>query len=305
MSFFLSFFTSIFVLYLIRKSDFIKSFTQPQREIIKNAEIKAKSKPIPCGGIIFFGVYSIFTIIKGHIDYQYWILFGFFLIGFIDDAGKIIKKSHISFMNGKWRLITEFILSLVFAYFFTQNGYNITYKEYSISVPFFCVIPAIMLFITGTANAVNLTDGQDGLVGKIIIVHLFFLMLFGFNEIYTIIIATILGFLLFNSKPATIYMGDAGSLFLGAFVAIAFLNTKIEYLLPITGAVFVIEALSVITQVSYFKFTKRKYGEGKRIFKMAPFHHHLEICGISEEKITNLAFTITIITCFIAYLLIK
>ena len=95
-------------------------------------------------------------------------------------------------------------------------------------------------------------------------------------------------------------MGDSGSLFLGAFLAISFLNTKIEYLLPLTGLVFVVETLSVIIQVTYFRATK-----GKRIFKMAPFHHHLELCNISEEKITNLAFITTIIACFVAYFLIK
>jgi phospho-N-acetylmuramoyl-pentapeptide-transferase len=161
--------------------------------------------------------------------------------------------------------------------------------------------PVLVFFIIGTANAVNLTDGQDGLAGKTILVHLFFLFtVFGNNDSVLVLIAALLAFLLFNTKPATIYMGDSGSLFLGAFLAISFLNAKIEYLLPLTGLVFVVETLSVIIQVTYFRATK-----GRRIFKMSPFHHHLELCNISEEKITNLAFITTIITCFVAYFLIK
>ena len=301
MTILLSFFISTLAFYLIRKGDFSK-FTQPQREIIKHAEVKAKAKPIPCGGIIFFLVFSIYSVYANKINYQYITLFGFFLIGLIDDLGKIIKKSHISFVNGKGRIILEATFATIFLYFFLKgNNYQVVFKNFTLIIPLVIAFPMLVFFIIGTANAVNLTDGQDGLAGKTLLVHLFFLLaVCGSNDTILVLIATLLAFLLFNTKPATIYMGDSGSLFLGAFLAISFLNAKIEYLLPLTGLVFVVETLSVIIQVTYFKATK-----GKRIFKMSPFHHHLELCNISEEKITNLAFITTIITCFVAYFLIK
>jgi phospho-N-acetylmuramoyl-pentapeptide-transferase len=297
----LSFFVSTLAFYLIRKGDFSK-FTQPQREILKHAETKAKTKPIPCGGIIFFVVFSVYSAYTAKINYQYFTLFGFFLIGLIDDLGKIIKKSHISFVNGKGRIILEATFATIFLYFFLNgNNHQVVLKNYTLIIPLIIAFPILVFFIIGTANAVNLTDGQDGLAGKTILVHLFFLLtVSGNNNSVLVLIATLLAFLLFNTKPATIYMGDSGSLLLGAFLAISFLNAKIEYLLPLTGLVFVVETLSVIIQVTYFKATK-----GKRIFKMAPLQHHLELCNISEEKITNLAFVTTIITCFVAYFLIQ
>jgi len=301
MMFIISFFTSIVIFFFIRRGNFTK-FIQPQREIVKHTLSKAKYKPIPCGGIVFFLTFSVYSLFSHTIDYQYFTLCGFFTIGLIDDLGKIIKKSHISFINGKGRLFLEALFAIFFLYFFLEGkSHYMLFNNYTLIISPLIAFPLLVFFIIGTANAVNLTDGQDGLAGKTVLVHLFFLLaIAGTNNSVLILITTLLAFLLFNSKPASIYMGDSGSLFLGAFLAISFLNTKIEYLLPLTGLVFVVEALSVIIQVSYFKTT-----HGKRIFKMAPFHHHLELCNINEEKIVNLAFITTVITCYIAYFLVK
>ncbi|MDA0617118.1 MAG: hypothetical protein O3A66_00165 [Proteobacteria bacterium] len=299
-AFLLSFAVTVAILFAIRKLN-LQAFAQPQRDFIKHeAEAKAKSKPIPCGGIVFFIIFAIYSFFNGTDIYHFITLFGFFVIGLLDDAGKIMKKSHISFISGKWRLLLEIALAAMFVYFFLGGkNYNIIIGNHTMEITRIIAFPVLIFLIVGTVNAVNLTDGQDALAGKTVLVHLFFLMAFALTGEILVLTGSILAFLLFNSKPATIYMGDAGSMFLGAFLATAFLNAKIEWLLPFTGIVFVVETLSVIIQVTYFKATK-----GRRIFKMSPFHHHLSLSGMSEEKIVNLAFVITIITCTVSYLLL-
>lgn len=246
--------------------------------------------------------FTVYAHLTDKIDYRFWSIFAFFLIGLFDDIGKIAKKSHLSFMSGKVRLSAEIIVSSAFVYFFIGSStYNFSIPKLHIfiAVPFIIALPIIVFIIVGTLNAINLTDGQDGLAGKTVLVHLFFIIAVGGIDTITIgIISCLLAFLLFNTKPATIYMGDSGSMFLGAFLVISYFNNKIEYTLPLTGIVFVIETLSVIAQVCSFKST------GKRIFKMAPLHHHLEMSGFAEEKTVSLAFVVTILACYTAYILI-
>jgi len=257
-------------------------------------------KPIPCAGIVFFIVFAIYSLVQGQIDYKFCTLLGFFLIGLLDDVGKIWKKSHISFFSGKWRILVEIIISTFFIYnLLNGESYILIVKDFVFVIPLWFAVPILAFIIIGTANAVNLTDGQDALAGKVVLVNLFFLLaLFGINGSILLLIFLILAFLLFNTKPATIYMGDSGSLFLGAFLAIFFITHKIEAFLPVTGIVFVLEALSVILQVCYFKLTKR------RMFKMSPLHHHFELLGVSEEKTVNLAFVVTILASFAAFFVI-
>ncbi len=291
---------SIVSYFLVRKFDLIK-FVQPQRDFIAVAKEKAKYKPVPCGGVVFFLIFTIYSIANHSVDYKFLTLFGFFAIGFVDDILKITKKSHITFLTGKRRILMEIALCMFFAYnLLGGNSYLLMIQNFPIEIPFLLALPAIAFIIIGTANAVNLTDGQDALAGKTVLVNLLFLLaLFSFDGSIVVLIFAILAFLLFNSKPATIYMGDSGSLFLGAFLSVFFITHKIEFLLPLTGIVFVLEACSVILQVYYFKLTK-----GRRIFKMSPLHHHFELSGISEEKTVSIAFVTTCVMAFIAYYMV-
>ncbi len=154
-------------------------------------------------------------------------------------------------------------------------------------------IPIAMFIIVGTSNAVNLTDGLDGLAGSIgaisfaaygVIAYLqgqIWLTAFCFT-----VVGAVLAFLWFNAHPAELFMGDTGSLALGATLGVVALMTGQWLLLPVVGAVFVVEAVSVMIQVGYFKLTRRVWGQGRRVFKMAPLHHHFEALGWSETQVT-------------------
>ncbi|MEX2089460.1 MAG: phospho-N-acetylmuramoyl-pentapeptide-transferase, partial [Bacteroidota bacterium] len=178
-------------------------------------------------------------------------------------------------------------------------------------------IPLVIFIITATSNAVNLTDGLDGLaIGTVGIVALTLAIIAyasghaelsqyltiphlrgnGELAIYcAALVGAALGFLWFNSYPAQVFMGDTGSLALGGVIGAMCVLMKKELLLPTLGGVFLIETLSVILQRSYFKYTKRKYGEGRRIFKMAPIHHHFELLGWPEPKIVTRFYIIAIL----------
>lgn len=230
---------------------------------------------------------------------------GFSLIGYIDDHNKVIKKNSKG-LSGRLRLLFEFSICGVVLYWLTQNG-NLTTE---LTIPFFKAVTFDLglfyilfgsLVIVGTANAVNLTDGLDGLaIGPVIICagtfaifayvaghfniasYLGIPFISGAGELAPLaaaIVASGLGFLWFNSYPAQVFMGDLGSLALGGFLGTMAVLTKNELVMILLGGVFVVEALSVITQVASFKLT------GKRIFRMAPIHHHYELKGLDETKI--------------------
>lgn len=292
----LPFVSSILFFSFVRK--FFKNCNQPQRSFMKDAEYKTKFQPIPCAGIIFFTLYTVYAFLNDTQWHVYCTVVGFFTIGLLDDIGKIVNGSHISYISGKKRFLLEILFSSVFAYFFLQgHNYDILVIGKIITIPYFLAFFIIIFLIVGTANAVNLTDGHDGLAGTVILLNLLFiLMVAGFSSIVLALIVSLLAFLLFNSKPATIYMGDSGSMFFGSLLAILFIEAKAEHLLPITGFVFVFETVSVILQVLYFKATK-----GKRIFKMAPFHHHLSLSGVQDEKIVSIAFVTTSLLCLCVY----
>ena len=229
---------------------------------------------------------------------------GFALIGFIDDHQKVTKSNKG--ISGRLRLAGEFLISGLVI--FTLIRFNVISTE--LYVPFFKNVSfdlgyLYILFasfvVVGTANAVNLTDGLDGLaiVPVIICAGTFCVFAYvaghfemssylgipfirGAGELMPLsatIVATGLSFLWYNTYPATVFMGDVGSLSLGGFLGIMAVLTKNELLIPLLGGVFVVEALSVITQVASFKLT------GKRVFKMAPIHHHYELKGLDETKI--------------------
>jgi phospho-N-acetylmuramoyl-pentapeptide-transferase len=250
-------------------------------------------------------------------------------VGFLDDYLKVVKK----FPNGliaRYKLLGQLIIGLIVgaAIYFLPEFKDVNTIT---TIPFlkdtnfdfsYLYIPVVIFIITATSNAVNLTDGLDGLaIGTIIIVmialaimsyvsgnviysdYLNIIYLPGAGELTVFVAAVIgasLGFLWFNFYPAQIFMGDTGSLALGGAFGILTVLIKKELLIPILGGVFFLETCSVIIQRLYFKYTKKKFGEGKRVFKMAPVHHHFEMLGWPEPKIVIRFYIVTIILAIIS-----
>ena len=264
------------------------------------------------GGIIMLIVIVVILAINS-IKYPTLILaivsiLGFGLVGFIDDYKKLVKKNTKGLSPLK-KIFGLVLVTAIFIFMYLKVfklGTDITLPF--ISSPITLSVGAFIIFIAfiliGTSNAVNLTDGLDGLAsGVVAIIMTFFtivavknsnteMMILGASSV-----GTCLAFLLFNFHPAKVFMGDTGSLALGGAVAAIAIMMKMEVYLAIVAFVCIIDTLSVILQVTYFKLTK-----GKRIFKMAPFHHHLELSGMKETKVVILFWVITAILCFVAYM---
>lgn len=235
------------------------------------------------------------------------LLFG--LIGFADDYIKIVKKRSLGLRA--WQKI---VAQLAVALFLTYVTSGINQVGTGVLIPFMgkyldlgiLYIPFIIIFIIGFVNAVNLTDGLDGLAGGTTVVVLGFFAVvalvsknLGILIFCGALIGALLGFLRFNSHPAQVFMGDTGSLALGGAVVSLAVVTKLPIFLFIIGAVYAAEAASVIIQVVYFKISK-----GKRIFKMAPLHHHFELSGWEETKLVSVFIITSIILCLIGLLAI-
>ena len=221
-------------------------------------------------------------------------------IGFLDDYIKAVKKQNLG-LNPKQKMIMQFILSaalLAMLYALGDKSTEIDFIFFKIDFGIL-YYPVMILFIIYVSNTVNLTDGVDGLCGSVTFITMLALAaVCGILKSYeisiyaTAIAGGCLGFLIWNLHPAKCFMGDTGSMYLGgAFIAIG-LTTHKHLMIIIVGLVYILEALSVVIQVTYFKITaKRHYkktgekGKGKRIFKMSPIHHHFEMCGFSEYKI--------------------
>lgn len=251
------------------------------------------------------------------------------IVGFYDDYLKVVRKKPKGLI-ARYKLLGQFIIGLVVGIAIYNMPEFGTYTTET-TLPFFknlnwdfsyIYIPAVIFIITATSNAVNLTDGLDGLaMGTMLIVMLAMAVIcyVSGNVIYsdylnimyipysgelTVFIAAIigagLGFLWFNFYPAQVFMGDTGSLALGGALGVISILIKKELLLPILGGIFFMETVSVIIQRLYFKYTKKKYGEGRRVFRMAPLHHHFELLGWSEPKIVIRFYIITIILTLIS-----
>ena len=234
------------------------------------------------------------------------IMLGYTMLGFLDDFIKIRYHKNEG-LKPYQKIIGQVGIALiiaVFAYF--KIGDNLLFFGLNLKLGLF-VIPFIVIFYVAVTNAVNLIDGLDGLAGGVSATYLLFFGLilatcFSYPN-YTLIcfamVGALLGFLLFNGFPAKIFMGDTGSLGLGGLVASIAVFTKLELILPIIGILYVLTALSDIIQVGYYKKTH------KRIFKMAPLHHHFEKSGVHENRIVAVYIVITIVTglsCLIGYL---
>ena len=296
-------------------------FGQEIREEL-SAEHQAKRGTPTMGGILIIGSVFFSTILWARLDSVFlWLALGattlFAAVGFADDWIKIVKKRSLG-LTGKQKLAGQLITALAVwgvLYFATNYSWNL-------SIPFFketaepfgvSVIPPIvyLLFIIfillGSSNAVNLTDGMDGLAASVTFIAMAALTALTYvasdrrwaeyldithnpaSAELTIfcgaLVGASLGFLWYNAPPAEVFMGDVGSLAIGGALGTVAILTKQEFLLPFIGGVFMIEAISVMIQVSYFKFTKRTAGVGKRIFLQAPLHHHFQLSGWKEPKI--------------------
>ncbi len=229
---------------------------------------------------------------------------GFGLIGFIDDYKKLVLKNTDG-LKPSYKMLGLLIISVIYVIYLIQGiklgteTYIPIAKTY-IDLPIYIYIPTAICVILATTNAINLTDGIDGLsssVSTIIITCLTIVgMLNGIFEISifgSVVIGAVLGFLMFNLHPSKVFMGDTGSLLLGGVISGMALYLKMPLLLLVIALIPVLETLSVILQVIYFKKT------GKRIFKMAPLHHHFELSGWRENKVVIVFSMITLVVCLI------
>lgn len=286
------------------------------------------------GGLIILLALLVPTLLWADIKNGYVVLIilvtvGLGIVGFLDDYLKVVKKKTKGLIE-EYKLIGQIVIGLIIGctiYFFPGwIDMDLWRLKSSTTVPFFknleldlgvFYIPMVVFIITATSNAVNLTDGLDGLAaGTVGIVALTlavisyisghaelsqyltipFLRGNGELSIYcAALVGASLGFLWFNAYPAQVFMGDTGSLALGGALGALCVLIKKELLLPTLGGVFLMEALSVILQRYYFKYTRRKYGEGRRVFRMAPLHHHFEMMGWPEPKIVTRFYIIAIL----------
>ena len=234
---------------------------------------------------------------------------GFGLIGFLDDYLKVVMKRSDG-LYPKQKMALQILVTAVFAF------YIVRFTEIPLTwlVPFsdgkyldlgFLAIPMMFIVIIGTVNGVNFTDGLDGLASSVtVLVATFFTVVAigtksGIEPITCAVVGALLGFLLFNVYPASVFMGDTGSLALGGFVASTAYVLQMPLFIVIVGLIYLVEVLSVIIQVTYFKKTG-----GKRIFKMAPIHHHFELCGWSETRVVAVFSIVTAVLCLIALMAI-
>ncbi len=259
-----------------------------------------------------------------------FVVVGFGVVGFIDDYIKAKMKNPEGLSEDK-KFLFQLLLASAVAIFLYFSGFSTVlyfpvFKNLQIDLGWF-FIPWAVFVIVGSSNAVNLTDGLDGLAIGPVITTSAVLMVFsyvvgnyrlasylhlpyipGVGELSIICAAVIgasLAFLWFNSYPAEVFMGDVGSLSLGALLGTVAVLSKQEFILAIAGGIFVLETVSVIVQRFYFKYTKKRYGEGRRIFKMAPLHHHFEKKGWEEPKITVRFWIISIILSLVALSMLK
>lgn len=289
-------------------------FGQQVREDGPQAHLKKQGTPT-MGGLVFLTAVVITSLLYIR-DYPriipvLFMTVGFGVIGFLDDYIKIVMKRSEG-LNPVQKLIGQFIITGIFVYYLVCSDEVGT----SMLVPFtggfehgiyldlgFLFIPFVFFVVLGTDNGVNFTDGLDGLCTSVTILVATFLTIIsigensGISPITGAVVGSLLGFLLFNVYPAKVFMGDTGSLALGGFVASAAYMMRLPLFIPIIGLIYLVEVLSVIVQVTYFKKTG-----GKRIFKMAPIHHHFELCGWSETRVVAVFSIVTALLCMIAYL---
>ena len=267
------------------------------------------------GGICFILSVAIILGIYSLVTKQYLILlptvatFAFGMVGFIDDFKKLILKNTEG-LSPALKMLGLFIASAIFivgllVVFKFGTGIIIPVLGQPIVLPMILFVLFTTIVLLGTTNAVNFTDGIDGLASSVSIIILTFFTLEaiknGEKEVAifaSTLTGAVISFLMFNLNPAKVFMGDTGSLALGGAIAAIAIMLKMPLYLLIVAIIPIMEVISVILQVTYFKITK-----GKRLFKMAPIHHHFELSGWSEKKVVRIFSLITIVMCVIAYII--
>ena len=267
---------------------------------------KSKSGTPTMGGamFIFAAIFVCLTVgfdgmLHGRFEHIFVLLFAcvFGLIGFLDDWEKLKKRENTG-LSSRSKFLLQLAAALVFILIMRRLGFvrthlYVPFSGKTVYMPEWLYFIFAAFVIVGTVNAVNITDGVDGLAsGTSLPVCLFFVCVtYAWGERFleqgmfaSALLGGLLGFLLYNFNPAKVFMGDTGSLFLGGAVAALAFAYDMPLILLTVGIVYIIETLSDIIQVAYFKLTKRLTGEGKRIFRMAPFHHHLEMGGWTGKK---------------------
>ncbi len=284
------------------------NFGQTEREEGPQSHLKKNGTPTMGGLVILASILLTSLIYIGKFTEILPVLFmtlGFGLIGFLDDYIKVVKKRSLG-LTPLQKMALQFVVTGVFIYYY----FKIAGLDTSIKIPFVSgdgfVMPTwlfiifVFIVVLGTVNGVNFTDGLDGLAsGVTVIVATFFtIAALSLNPSMTpitgAVVGSLLGFLLFNTYPARVFMGDTGSLALGGFVSSTALMLHMPLFIVIIGLIYLVEVLSVILQVGYFKVT-----HGKRIFKMAPIHHHFELCGYSETQVVAAFSIVTALLCLV------
>lgn len=275
-----------------------------------------KSGTPTMGGVIFI-ISVIVTSLFYMKDYPMilpvaFATLGFGIIGFMDDYIKVVKKRNLGLTEIQ-KLAGQILVTGIFLYYmmnYTEVGTRILMpftggfeNGFYLELPNWLFIIFMFFVFLGTTNGTNFTDGLDGLLSSVTVLVAVFLTVVaiginsGLSPITAAVAGSLLGFLLFNVYPARVFMGDTGSLALGGFVAASASMMNMQIFIVIIGLIYVVEVLSVIIQVTYFKMTG-----GKRIFKMAPLHHHYELCGWPETKVVAVFSIVTAILCLVGFL---
>lgn len=289
---------------------YLRKLKMGQTERKEGLQSHLKKAGTPTMGGIIFLLSTVVTSLLYVKDYPkiipvLFLTLGFGIIGFLDDYLKVVLKRSDGLMPMQ-KMACQIVVTAVFAFYLVK----FTDVPLTMKIPFIpgheldfgiLTIPLIFIVVIGTVNGVNFTDGLDGLASSVtIMVATFFSVIAigtksGIEPITCAVVGALMGFLLFNVYPAKIFMGDTGSLALGGFVAGTAYMLQMPLFLLIVGLIYVVEVLSVMIQVTYFKAT-----HGKRFFKMAPIHHHFELCGWSETRVVAVFSIITAVLCLIA-----
>ena len=291
---------------------FLRRLKMGQTERVDGVQSHLKKAGTPTMGGVIFLIATVVTSLLYVRDYPkiipvLFLTLGFGLIGFLDDYLKVVLKRSDGLLA--WQ---KFLLQIIFTAIFVFYILNYTDVSLAMRIPFWSghylnlgwlAIPVLFFAVIGTVNGVNFTDGLDGLASSVtLMVAVFFTVVSvgtssGIEPITCAVMGSLMGFLLFNVYPAKVFMGDTGSLALGGFVAGAAYMMQMPLFILLVGLIYLVEVLSVIIQVSYFKIS-----HGRRIFKMAPIHHHFELCGWSETRVVAVFSVVTAIMCLIALL---
>ena len=291
---------------------FLRKLKMGQTERVEGVQSHLKKAGTPTMGGIIFLLAAVITSVFYVKDYPsvipvLFLTLGFGIIGFLDDYLKVVLRRSDGLLAWQ-KFLLQIVVTGIFAYYLV----NYTSVDLAMRIPFWTdhyldlgwlAIPVMFFVVIGTVNGVNFTDGLDGLASSVtLIVAVFFTVVSigiksGIEPVTCAVVGGLMGFLLFNVYPAKVFMGDTGSLALGGFVAGAAYMLQMPLFILLVGLIYLVEVLSVMIQVTYFKKTG-----GKRFFKMAPIHHHFELCGWSETRVVAVFSIVTAILCLVALL---